>query len=190
MFTTRRISAAILIAVLTLTTVPTTSAAIPAFVPMPSTQRVQGGTASQHRAVTEAIELYRDLGRGLPTLSVQIHPDKEACDGHGGMFRYSGSNLHIDFCSDQRYVILHELGHAWVHANVSDTDQDRYTDYRDLPTWNDWSYEWGQRAAEDAAFVLQQNLMADAPVRSSNRWLNLIDAFEMLTKTESPVQLY
>ncbi len=180
-----------------LTTLPTTTAATATgslkTTAVAKTSRlsvpVLGGTNQQRAAVERAIALYTRRKLMLPGLTVQIHSDEVKCDGHGGIFRYSGSDMHIDLCSDVPYVIVHELGHAWSHANMTDTDRRSYTRTRGLPTWNDWSFEWKERAAEDAAFVLQQNLMATTSVRATARWDDLISAYEALTRQHSPVRV-
>lgn len=194
---TRRAIAAITLLLFTLTTLPTTTAATnssPKSTAITRTSRlsvqVRGGTGQQRTAVEQAVAVYTRRNLMLPGLTVRIHSDEVECDGHGGIFRYSGSDLNIDLCSDLPYVIIHELGHAWTHANMTAADRRSYAQTRGLPTWNDWSYEWKERAAEDAAFVLQQNLMATTRVRATARWDDLISAFEALTRQHSPVRIY
>lgn len=85
------------------------------------------------------------------------------------------------------FVITHEFAHAWERANLDDSARATYTELRGFRTWNDPDAAWGDKAVEDAAFVVQQNLMARRVDVSSERWLELTSAYEEFTGRVSPV---
>jgi hypothetical protein len=56
-----------------------------------------------------------------------------------------------------------------------------------LETWSDPAAAWGDRGVEDAAFMLQQNLMMHPARIDTERWSERIGAYEQLTGASSPV---
>jgi hypothetical protein len=85
-------------------------------------------------------------------------------------------------------MLVHELAHAWTAANMSDDERDGYMDARGLATWNAPDTPWGDKAVEDAAFMIQKNLVAVAPHTISKSIMKRIDAYELLTGQRSPLR--
>ncbi|MEO8424814.1 MAG: hypothetical protein ABI595_13000 [Actinomycetota bacterium] len=118
---------------------------------------IHGGDAAQARSVEWAVGRYRAAGlQGMPELDVYLHTPREACGGYLGTFEQG----RIDLCTGEsselyaRKFALHELGHAWVKANLSDATRERFLRFRDLAAWNDWSIPWKERGTEQAAEII------------------------------------
>jgi hypothetical protein len=90
-------------------------------------------------------------------------------------------------CSELDFVVTHELAHAWESVTLDEDDRDRYLALRGLSTWDDHSVAWGQRGEEDAAFIVQQNLMSSS-CSSSPTWVERTEAYEALTGRPSPLR--
>jgi len=146
--------------------------------------------ADEDRSVVdEALTRFRDAGLELPDLTIRFSVDDADCHGHDGYFDPSTQPWNISICSGAKFVMTHELAHAWEAAHLADADRDQYAEVRGYQTWNSKQFAWSERAIEDAAFMIQQNLMAGNVDTDSDRWQERITAFELLTGTESPVAL-
>ena len=79
------------------------------------------GVASpaQVRELDAAAALFADAGLRLPAVLVRFHEDTDSCKGHDGLFTSRDEPWTIDVCSELAYVLVHELAHAWIRANVS-----------------------------------------------------------------------
>ena len=122
-----------------------------------------GGTTKQRRWLAEALNRFGQYGFALPDMTVQfVNGDNDSlCDGYLGLFKPDLSSPVLLVCSDLEFVVAHELAHAWLWANLDTTDRKTYADHRNFSTWNDKNARWADRAAEDAAFVIQQTLMIE-----------------------------
>ena len=89
-------------------------------------------------------------------------------------------------CSDLQFVPTHELAQAWTAANLSDADRAGLFEARGLSNWNDPDAAWEDRGAEQAAFMIQQNLTATNPSLASATWIDRIEAYELVTGQRSP----
>jgi hypothetical protein len=90
-------------------------------------------------------------------------------------------------CSDLPFVLTHELAHAWAAANLTNAARARYTAARGFANWADHDAPWDERATEDAAFIVQQNLMMRSVDLESPAWIERVEAYELLTGTRSPL---
>jgi hypothetical protein len=145
-------------------------------------------TAEDRAALNVALADFRAAGLDLPNVEIVYSDDEAACEGHLGIFDQRAEPWRITICSDLDFVIAHELAHAWTAANLDDTDRSRYTTARGLTNWADHDTPWNERATEDAAFIIQQNLTMQHVPLSSPTWLERIDAYELLTGRPSPLQ--
>jgi hypothetical protein len=84
-------------------------------------------------------------------------------------------------------VITHELAHAWEAANLDDGDRARYLYARGLTSWDDPKTPWDERGGEDAAFIIQQNLVLIAHQPPSPVRTDRIHAYELLVSLASPL---
>jgi hypothetical protein len=136
--------------------------------------------------VDDALERFRYAGLELPDLTITFHDGDSVCDGHDGLFHEDPGGWAIDVCSDLDFVVPHELAHAWAAANLDDDDRARYLDARGLTAWTGGDVPWEQRGTEDAAFIVQQNLRAIDIPASSATWTERMQAYTVLTGSESP----
>ncbi len=133
----------------------------------------------------DVIDRFAEVGLDLPPVTIQFHESTAACLGYDGIIRYVDPAPVIEICSDRPYVMPHELAHAWVDANLTDTAKAVYVEQWSLASW-DGADDWNDRGTEHAAFVIQQNLTA-SPATMSRTWRERAEAFEMLTGLASPL---
>ena len=93
----------------------------------------------------------------LPHLDFVFHDSLSPCDGHKG--RYWGERDLIEMCSLDKTTLVHEMAHAWVRANLTLADQERFMETRGLETWNDHEVAWQRRGTEHAAETIAWALM-------------------------------
>lgn len=104
-------------------------------------------------------------GLGLAPVDVPIHvwadAEAPACAGNAGLFTATAGQRRIDICmplldSDlgteiRRKVLLHELGHAWVHQHVSLDQRTEFMEARGAESWNGSGVSHHARGTEYAA---------------------------------------
>jgi hypothetical protein len=144
--------------------------------------------ASRSR-LDEAVARFARAGLLLPDVSVGFSDSDDACRGHLGLFDPNSTPWRVDVCSDLEFVLTHELAHAWAAANLDESQRAAYVAYRQLAAWNDPDLHWRERGAEDAAFVMQQVLMAEHVRQDSSVWTERVDAYEQLTGGSPPPAL-
>lgn len=148
----------------------------------------EGANADQQALLGEALARFRDHGLKLPDLVVRFSADKTDCDGYSGLFENSFTPWRLSICSDFSYVPTHELAHAWEASHLDDEARARYVAARDLTSWNDPAAGWADRGMEDAARMMQQNLMATNPQLTLPAWADRLDAYELLVGQPSPLR--
>ena len=156
----------------------------------PSTDRttITGGSDEQRATVTWALGRYADAGLDLPVLHFDLHPDASGCSGNRGYFSPSSTPWMVAICTDERFLVLHELGHAWAEHTLSDVDRTAFVEFRGLESWNDPETSWRARASEDAANTLAWGLL-ETPIRHISPTGSLAErsqAFRLLTGFASP----
>ncbi len=145
--------------------------------------------APEQRAATHrAVERFERAGLELPAVVVRFSAEKGDCHGHLGFFRPGVRPWTVTICSDLAFVVTHELAHAWIEAHLDEPTRSAYLELRAKDTWNGREAEWRERGVEDAAFVIQQNLMASPPSHLSAEWASRVDANELLTGHASPLR--
>jgi hypothetical protein len=147
---------------------------------------VEHATASQTAEVDTAIQRFADANLTLPDLNVRFSDNPADCYGYLGTFVTSTTPWTITICSDLAFVPTHELAHAWLERNVDAETRDRYLHARHIKSWDDKRADWNDRGVEDAAFIIQQNLMITPPLPLSAEWQRRADAYELLTSRSSP----
>lgn len=146
-----------------------------------------GASPAERVRVDEAVGRFRDVGLRLPDLEVLFHDDDASCKGHDGRFQSQFTPWRLLVCTEADFVLTHEMAHAWEAANLDDEDRQRYLAHRRLDSWSDPEDEWRERGVEDAAFMLQQNLMMRPTRIDTERWSERLAAYEQLTGTTSPI---
>ncbi|NNC91335.1 MAG: hypothetical protein HKN80_02460, partial [Acidimicrobiia bacterium] len=119
------------------------------------------------------------------------HSDSDGCGGYKGLYSSGENTPRLDLCTSGRTpiaerLILHELGHAWVHHNLTDSQRQAFVTLQDLPAWTGATLDWGDRGSEQAAEILAWGLQETSrPPRSipNNDPESLTTAFHQLTGT-------
>lgn len=148
---------------------------------------VAASTDEQRGDLDQALDRFRRAGLDLPVLDVSFSDDEADCNGNNGLFQRRHTPWRIVVCSRMPLVITHELAHAWIESHLDDEARSAYAEARGLEVWDDQSVEWHDRAAEDAAFVIQINLDTNNPRVDEPRWRERTAAYELLTGSPSPV---
>jgi hypothetical protein len=113
-------------------------------------------TPQQRQIADWALDRYAEAGLRLPPIRIVFHPLATGCHGNSGW--YQGNR--IDLCvSDQteayaRRTLVHELGHAWVAATLTDAEREAFLQGRGLESWNSREVPWVERAFEQAAELI------------------------------------
>jgi len=126
-------------------------------------------------------------GLELPDVEIQVHEDTEACGGDFGRHTRTHGSSRIDLChgpqASLRRVLLHELGHAWVAANVTEAERGGFLELRDLEAWNGkaaWNEKGTEHAAEIVAWALDEE--SHLPGRFADHDFDSVtEAFRFLT---------
>lgn len=153
-------------------------------------------------ALTEwALERFERAGLELPPLIIAFHDSRQSCQGHVGLYT-SGNPGRVELCGfnwdrfliTPKKTLLHELGHAWAGATLTDEMREEFVQFRGLETWGDDRFPWAEQGSEQAAEIIAWALLDDelvmAPIRNSDPQ-TLAEAFEFLTSmpTEAIDQL-
>lgn len=150
---------------------------------------VTGGSSSDAERAQQALAGFERAGLTLPPVEIVFHEDRAGCSGHHGLFETQYEPWRLSVCDDFPYVVTHELAHAWEAARLTDPDRERYLAHRGLDVWLAADVPWGERGIEDAAFIVQQNLTATRADLQSSRWIERVDAYEVLTGRRSPLRI-
>lgn len=138
-----------------------------------------------------ALDRNARAGLDLPEVEIHIHDDLAFCEGNFGLHLAGAGASRIDICTDPqvdpRWIILHELGHAWASFNLSDGHRVGLVAVRGLDSWNDQDALWNERGTEHAAEILAWGLAEtfSLPGRIADHDLaRVTEAFRFLTGTE------
>jgi hypothetical protein len=140
---------------------------------------VVGGTERDQANVGWAVNRIRRAGLQLPPLVIELHPTDDGCNGHDGLFR--GGSLIISVCTPNRYIIIHELAHAWEHQNLSDEIRQEFMEMWGLTTWNDHGVAWKDRGVEAVAEIITWGLYDHDLTADHSIKLQKERAFKLIT---------
>jgi hypothetical protein len=151
---------------------------------------VQDATADELNLARWAVGRYDRAGLVLPPLQIYFHDDASGCQCHTGLY----STGRVDLCPGvylnamTRKTILHEMGHGWSEARLTDDERTRFMTFRGLDNWEDYAEPWGQRGWEQAADIVawgvgERIFMPTIPDNSPDA---LAAAYLLLTGTPLP----
>ena len=143
---------------------------------------VVGGSPELHQRAEIAAQQFLDAGLDLRGVVVVFHPTTDGCGGHDGVYR--PATHHIDICNPNEFIIVHELAHAWDHANLDDDIRRRYMELRGLEAWNDSSVPWKQRGIEDLAETIVWGLGHIEDSSSGSHDIDRARAFQLIAGIE------
>lgn len=119
---------------------------------------VTEGSPSQIELVHEVVGRFVRAGLELPAVSVVFQDEETGCGGALGRYVAAGTGSGIDVCvgpdappRQQRYVVAHELAHAWISSTLDDEARREFLVLHGLDDWNDRDVRWRLRGAEWAA---------------------------------------
>ncbi len=154
--------AAFLSLVALLTQLPSSAAVVRADEPVTQIGPIALRTAPPvaEEMIRWAVERYAMAGLELPPTDLSFHPDMSGC---GGLIGYTEVGR-VELCArlameaGPQRIVLHELAHAWIMANVDAAGQQRFNELRGLERWSDPSDAWKARGMEQAAEIVAWGL--------------------------------
>ena len=149
---------------------------------------VYDATAEDLGRLAEAVMAFATADLELPALHIWFHADRGPCGEHRGSFTATSESWQILICSsDIKTVYEHELAHAWVTANVTDSQRSAFMNLRGLEHWTNPDIPWNQRGTEWAAVIIQQGLSGlPLPPALSNEARSRLESYELLTGRIAP----
>jgi hypothetical protein len=135
------------------------------------TVEVANGSPALEAALGAALDLFADLG--TPEVSsVTFDPYDPFCRRYAGRFSEVDSSLLLCFdqdtlCRDgtcaldgrDLEVVVHELGHVWVHGHTDAATRQALMDLVGVERWNDPDDRWHERGTEWAAETLTWGML-------------------------------
>ena len=143
-------------------------------------------TWANRERLRRAVERFEHAGLELPDVDVEFSESDDSCRGHFGLFDSGPTPWRVSVCSELEFVLTHELAHAWIAENLDEARRTSYIEHRGLSAWGDPDLPWRERGTEDAAFVMQQVLMAKRVRYDTPVWIERIAAYEQLTGRPAP----
>lgn len=150
-----------------------------------SSVTVRGGTDEQRQLAHWAVSRFRAADLVLPTVELRFHTDPSACGDHFGFYRAGIVNMcGINVNLMARRNLLHEISHAWVEANLTEEQRERFLRFCGITSWNSPSVDWRERGSEQAAEILAWYLGERilTPTVPGNEPGQLADAVTILTE--------
>jgi hypothetical protein len=153
--------------------------------------RIVGGTSDQHEMADWAIGRFEAVGFTLPPLEIRFE-GRGACKGHLGLYDdgvVRECRIHTDLWASRE--LLHEMAHAWLDANLTAAQRERFLELRGLTTWSNPSVLWEERGYEQAAEIIawaigDQGQGIYMPSIPNNGLRQLADAYGQLTNNPLP----
>jgi hypothetical protein len=146
---------------------------------------IVGGSPTERAVVRQTTERFVSNDLALPDLVIRFHDDAAGCEGHRGLFRVVDTTAVIDLCFECEFLVLHELGHAWEHFNLDDTERQEFQQAVGATTWNSHDVPHNFRAIEIAADAIAYGLLS-TPATSGTVWERRCERYEALTGLPPP----
>jgi hypothetical protein len=152
----------------------------------------------EQELVTWAHDRFALVGLDLPQVDITFDDDTETCGGHDGRYRGSGERRHIAVCVPdrgsfashlhRRRTLVHELAHAWDHANLEPQDRADLLEILDASDWYAPESDWDERGIERFAETITWGLYDQArrPVLIDVPCRELHADFQAITGTRAP----
>jgi len=132
--------------------------------------------------VVWAISRFDESGLQLPEVEIFASADQAECGSSAAYLTFVGDEqrIRIRACGT-RITLLHELGHAWDIANLTDERRAAFTELRGLDSWK--ADTWAEAAGEHAATVIAWGLSERAYGQDlrPNDMASMQDGFVVLT---------
>ena len=144
---------------------------------------VVGGSPEARRMALDAVDRFVATGLALPDIEFRFHDDFAGCNNNQGMFQRDGDHGTIELCTDQEFLALHEISHAWARFTLNDNDRAAFVELAGAHAWQGADIAHHLRGTEIAADSISYALLSHRGVALAARPLEL---FEALTGIESP----
>lgn len=115
-------------------------------------------TIEEQELVGWAHARFAMVGIELPPVDISFHDETDACGGVNGRFRGSGESRTVLVCVrdagtsasrlERQRTLVHELAHAWDHANLDDEARRRLLPVVDAHGWYAADADWDERGIE------------------------------------------
>ncbi len=145
--------------------------------------------------ITEDLDRFTDAQLGTFAVDVHVWNSTEVdrrCHGHVGYFTNPDAGPRIDLCLGyfdsklgnhlRHKLVLHELGHAWAHSQLTDTTRQAFMDLRGAKSWNGSETNHAARGTEKAADTIMSALHPDEPASA-----DVLCGYETLTGRLIPI---
>ena len=151
-------------------------------------------TDAESALVDWAKDRFAQAGLELPELTVRFDPSRQLCGNNDGLYQHTANAERVvTICAPEidtfaaqlqrRRTLLHEFGHAWDFANMSDEDHDELGRILGADAWNDHDDVWEDRGVERFAETFVFALL-DQPRRQLKvdvECSDLVSAFSIAT---------
>lgn len=147
---------------------------------------IEADSPEQREMAEWALERFTRAGLHLPSVIIEFAgSDLSGCGGTPGRTYFGEIRPRVKICWNDRFILLHELGHVWETFNVSESQHEPFMATRQgVESWADDEVAWDSRGIEHAANVIAWGLLED-PYPVSRTYPNdpdsLTDAFRFLT---------
>jgi hypothetical protein len=157
-----------------------------------------GRTVEEQELVSWAYARFELVGMELPSVDISFHDDTDACGGVHGRFRGSGDDRKVLVCVrdagtfatrlERQRTLVHELAHAWDHANLDDEARRHLLPVVDAHGWYAADADWDERGVERFAETIVWGLYDQLrrPVLIDVSCAELHADFRVITGTTAP----
>lgn len=164
-------------------------------------------TRREQELLEWAVERFSLVGLTLPPVDVSFHDRTEPCGGHRGRFQGDRTRRRVAVCVpdsgtsasrlQRRRTLIHELAHAWDHANLDPRRRADLLPVLDATGWYAPEAEWEERGVERFAETLVWGLydqlrrptLIDVPCRELHTDFLAITGFAAPGPVEQTCQL-
>ncbi|NHZ70033.1 MAG: hypothetical protein GWP18_00150 [Proteobacteria bacterium] len=148
---------------------------------------VIGANADQTDSIDRALLRFELAGIPLPPLDIEVHPSRDGCRDHDGLFTPRDGRDRLDLCTESQLILLHELGHAWDVNFATDRVRRTLLDSWGVDAWSGIDIPYRERGSEKAATLIALALI-DLPLNGSDAVASreMLIRFELLTGVPSP----
>lgn len=150
---------------------------------------VEAREPGQSEMTDWAVGRFAEAGLDLPSVVIRFHgSDLSMCGGAPARAYAARDPAEIAMCWDDRWLLLHELGHIWEATTVSTGVRNQFMHLRDgVESWANREDDWPERGEEHAANVIAWGLLEDPRIVSKtypNDPQSMLEAFVLLTGVE------
>lgn len=146
-------------------------------------------TVEQEEMARWALGRFATAHLHLPATLIEFAgPGDARCGGSPARVHLDEDPILVTMCWNNRFMLLHELGHIWEASNIPTERHAPFMDLRaDVASWASLEVPWANRGREHAANIIAWGLLEDPyPIARTypNDPASLAAAFVFLTGRE------